>query len=58
MVYEIKCTPPNERSRVVTLEAHSIEEALARASRLWMHQAHPPMLLAIIDTEPQGYLAG
>ena len=53
MTYEIFCTPPNERSRVVRLKAATLEEALQRAEALWCMQAHRPRLLAIVDEEPQ-----
>lgn len=58
MIYEIQCLPPNEGYRVVRLEAATIEEALERASRIWMHQTRPPRLLGTISVEPQAYLAG
>ena len=45
-IYEIDCQPPNERRRIIRLEARSIEEATAsqRATRtrLWMHQVIEP----------------
>ncbi len=57
MLYEFKCTPPNEGSKIVRLEAASLGEAVQRAEKLWMHQAHRPILLCTIDTKPQVVLA-
>ena len=51
--YEIQCTPCSDRAQVVRIEAASIEEAMQRASRLWVHQVRPPRLLTIIDMSAQ-----
>ena len=50
--YQFKCTPPNERSVVITLHAASLEEAAQRAEKMWMHQQHRPILLVVIADEP------
>ena len=51
--YEFKCTPPNEASRVVRIDAASYDEAFRRASVLWCRQMHPPILLCRIARERQ-----
>lgn len=55
--YEIMCYPPNERNRVVRIEAPSLEQAMARAENLWCRQMRKPLLLTTIDLEPQKALA-
>ena len=56
-IYEFKITPPNEGSRVVKIEAATLAEAVHRAERLWCRQMHPPILLCVIDRNPQEALA-
>jgi hypothetical protein len=56
-VFEILCHPPNEASRVVKIEAATIEQAMTRANALWCRQMRPPQLLAAIDQAPQVPLA-
>ena len=51
--YEFKCTPPNEASRVVRIDAASYDEAFQRASVLWCRQMHPPILLCRVARERQ-----
>jgi hypothetical protein len=55
--YEFKITPPNERSRVVRIEAATLEQAVQSAERLWCRQMHPPILLCVVSHEPQQALA-
>ena len=55
--YEFKCTPPNEGSKIVRIEARSIEEAMQRAQSLWCRQMHVPVLLCIVSGEQQKALA-
>lgn len=57
MLYEFKCTPPNERSTLVRIEAATLQEALQRAEKLWCRQMHQPILLGLIDTNPQACVA-